>query len=264
MIRRPPRSTLFPYTTLFRSAISKTDNKTSVVAGTADSYTIVVTNNGPSDVIDRTSAHTNSSHQTIATSVCCSSKDSSCAAASGTGIISTTVSLPSGRSATRAVHRPRPRRRLCVRHSVQHRDRQRPGRCFFYNDTATTEIYTLSLHDALPICDQQDRQQDQRRRRHGRQLHDRRHQQRSVRRDRSDERPHELQPPDHRHFRLLLLKRLELRRGLRDRHHLDDRQPPLGPQRHARRTPSTTPSPSLRTALCTTPRPSAPRPVFFL
>src|SRR5688572_31375724 len=25
--------------------------------------------------------------------------------------------------------------------------------CFFFNDTATTEIYTLSLHDALPISD---------------------------------------------------------------------------------------------------------------
>src|SRR2546423_10990154 len=23
---------------------------------------------------------------------------------------------------------------------------------FFFNDTATTEIYTLTLHDALPIC----------------------------------------------------------------------------------------------------------------
>src|SRR2546426_6710172 len=34
---------------------------------------------------------------------------------------------------------------LCYRHT----------RCcffFFFNDTATTEIYTLSLHDALPIC----------------------------------------------------------------------------------------------------------------
>src|SRR2546422_5399476 len=35
----------------------------------------------------------------------------------------------------------------------------RPAACslglilfFFFNDTATTEIYTLSLHDALPIC----------------------------------------------------------------------------------------------------------------
>src|SRR3712207_9021625 len=32
---------------------------------------------------------------------------------------------------------------------------RRPGRLsfFFFNDTATTEIYTLSLHDALRICD---------------------------------------------------------------------------------------------------------------
>src|SRR3712207_7042558 len=32
--------------------------------------------------------------------------------------------------------------------------------CFFFNDTATTEIYTLSLHDALPIsqCAADDRQ----------------------------------------------------------------------------------------------------------
>src|SRR2546427_1100475 len=27
-----------------------------------------------------------------------------------------------------------------------------PVTVFFFNDTATTEIYTLSLHDALPIC----------------------------------------------------------------------------------------------------------------
>ena len=27
------------------------------------------------------------------------------------------------------------------------------GGGFFFNDTATTEIYTLSLHDALPICE---------------------------------------------------------------------------------------------------------------
>src|SRR5258705_4851806 len=30
---------------------------------------------------------------------------------------------------------------------------------FFFNDTATTEIYTLSLHDALPISDAAQRQQ---------------------------------------------------------------------------------------------------------
>src|SRR5215510_3533575 len=32
-----------------------------------------------------------------------------------------------------------------------------PSVFFFFNDTATTEIYTLSLHDALPILDELDR-----------------------------------------------------------------------------------------------------------
>src|SRR3712207_8042329 len=31
---------------------------------------------------------------------------------------------------------------------------------FFFNDTATTEIYTLSLHDALPISDHGDPRRD--------------------------------------------------------------------------------------------------------
>src|SRR3989449_7459787 len=31
---------------------------------------------------------------------------------------------------------------------------------FFFNDTATTEIYTLSLHDALPISDPLQRARD--------------------------------------------------------------------------------------------------------
>src|SRR2546427_4465743 len=31
------------------------------------------------------------------------------------------------------------------------RPRSPASRLFFFNDTATTEIYTLSLHDALPI-----------------------------------------------------------------------------------------------------------------
>src|SRR5256885_12030232 len=35
------------------------------------------------------------------------------------------------------------------------RSAARPGSLFFFfNDTATTEIYTLSLHDALPISDE--------------------------------------------------------------------------------------------------------------
>src|SRR5438552_18763574 len=32
--------------------------------------------------------------------------------------------------------------------------------CFFFNATATTEIYTLSLHDALPICKANDSHAD--------------------------------------------------------------------------------------------------------
>src|SRR3712207_8830968 len=37
---------------------------------------------------------------------------------------------------------------------------------FFFKDTATTEIYTLSLHDALPIYAGFDRKRDSRRLRH--------------------------------------------------------------------------------------------------
>src|SRR5258707_5710116 len=35
--------------------------------------------------------------------------------------------------------------------------RLRASLFFFFNDTATTEIYTLSLHDALPISQDRDR-----------------------------------------------------------------------------------------------------------
>src|SRR2546426_5549324 len=33
---------------------------------------------------------------------------------------------------------------------------------FFFNDTATTEIYTLSLHDALPIFEEAEREKPRR------------------------------------------------------------------------------------------------------
>src|ERR1039457_5225184 len=88
MIRRPPRSTLFPYTTLFRSpygaAVGKVESaevlsKLGLEAGR--------------DFLYRSEEHT-SELQSPCNLVC---------------------------------------------------------RLFFLNDTATTEIYTLSLHDALPI-----------------------------------------------------------------------------------------------------------------
>src|SRR3712207_7860609 len=39
----------------------------------------------------------------------------------------------------------------------QQTHRRPPHSSFFFNDTATTEIYTLSLHDALPIFRQEGR-----------------------------------------------------------------------------------------------------------
>src|SRR6201987_107537 len=87
MIRRPPRSTLFPYTTLFRSPVAQ------VAADVRHQGLRFLEEDRQQLLIflDRKSTRLNSSHQIISYAV------------------------------------------------------------FFFNDTATTEIYTLSLHDALPI-----------------------------------------------------------------------------------------------------------------
>src|SRR5258708_36423926 len=73
---------------------------------------------------------------------------------------------------------------------------------FFFNDTATTEIYTLSLHDALPIS----RPRPPRARILGRLGGGvaRRARRRGVR---SEEHTSELQSPDHLVCRLLLEKK---------------------------------------------------------
>src|SRR3989338_8458712 len=88
MIRRPPRSTLFPYTTLFRSVylgifVFRLQHRANTFQREAHAHV---------EVLDRKSTRLNSRHSSISYAV------------------------------------------------------------FFFNDTATTEIYTLSLHDALPIC----------------------------------------------------------------------------------------------------------------
>src|SRR5574337_1154562 len=92
MIRRPPRSTLFPYTTLFRSPQPQLFARH--LAG----------RHGRDDLpaVDRKSTRLNSSHHSISYAVFCLKK-------------------------------------------------KKKYKFFFFNDTATTEIYTLSLHDALPI-----------------------------------------------------------------------------------------------------------------
>src|SRR5258708_22268635 len=86
---------------------------------------------------------------------------------------------------------------------------------FFFNDTATTEIYTLSLHDALPIsAEQHDGQEssfggtlDAAGRRHyaGHRLGAARGSNHPERR--SEEHTSELQSPDHLVCRLLLEKK---------------------------------------------------------
>src|SRR3712207_8056801 len=85
---------------------------------------------------------------------------------------------------------------------------------FFFNDTATTEIYTLSLHDALPIWRRLDlrarAQPDADRRTQRRELDP--HladpgQRRAVRDDRSEEHTSELQSRQYLVCRLLLEKK---------------------------------------------------------
>src|SRR5215216_7897571 len=72
---------------------------------------------------------------------------------------------------------------------------------FFFNDTATTEIYTLSLHDALPTS----RRSRRRSRRRRRCCSSRRPRIRAC--ARSEEHTSELQSPDHLVCRLLLEKK---------------------------------------------------------
>src|SRR5258708_24996625 len=55
MIRRPPRSTLFPYTTLFRSIQSPQGNWVGVYG--ANGYALLNWNNG-SDLVSRSQDHT--------------------------------------------------------------------------------------------------------------------------------------------------------------------------------------------------------------
>src|SRR3712207_8538215 len=95
MIRRPPRSTLFPYTTLFRSKVSlsnPTTKKVTVEAGTpledkitGTKYAIAKTVEvpagkdgapgfGEAEVTDRKSTRLNSSHANISYAVFCLKK----------------------------------------------------------------------------------------------------------------------------------------------------------------------------------------------
>src|SRR5256885_11894355 len=73
MIRRPPRSTLFPYTTLFRSIISPGFVKTPFVETVANAEAKAQLT-ASRDKIDRKSTRLNSSHLVISYAVFCLKK----------------------------------------------------------------------------------------------------------------------------------------------------------------------------------------------
>src|SRR6266481_3456040 len=136
MIRRPPRSTLFPYTTLFRSrapaacpcpphpepCARRTPARSDSVAA------------GPARSEEHTSELQSQFH--LVCRLLLEKKKRSEDACRDCAI---------ARNAHEAdvFRRPHLRTRACFFVCDPRR--------FFFNDTATTEIYTLSLHDALPI-----------------------------------------------------------------------------------------------------------------
>src|ERR1039458_147830 len=123
MIRRPPRSTLFPYTMLFRSGLlhqrqRRTDPLTTLSLRLA--------------VRTRSEEHT-SELQSLRHLVCRLLLEKE----------SHARQLPAAHPGGGGLIPPGPVTLLVGYSGI--------GKSLFFNDTAPTEIYTLSLHDALPI-----------------------------------------------------------------------------------------------------------------
>src|SRR5215208_6006248 len=115
MIRRPPRSTLFPYTTLCRSDVLSPDPALWQICERV--------------LVDARSEEHTSELQSRGHLVCrllLEKKKNTTAGSPAPWQCRCSLWLP------RSISWP-------------------GGVVFFFNDTATTEIYTLSLHDALPI-----------------------------------------------------------------------------------------------------------------
>src|SRR5256885_9162174 len=74
MIRRPPRSTLFPYTTLFRSALVQEDVAAADDVGFGEVHDDVAVGVRRRHVEDRKSTRLNSSHLVISYAVFCLKK----------------------------------------------------------------------------------------------------------------------------------------------------------------------------------------------
>src|SRR5215475_259026 len=129
MIRRPPRSTLFPYTTLFRSSRGRSPPATWSGARWSP----------PASA--RSEEHTSelqSREKLVCRLLLEKKKKKFFQPCVVPPIHHHKITEPLMRQLVLAHARvlPLPRYRIPV---------------FFFNDTATTEIYTLSLHDALPI-----------------------------------------------------------------------------------------------------------------
>src|ERR1039458_3456400 len=137
MIRRPPRSTLFPYTTLFRS----------LRGGRGEEHL----RHGllPVDEHGRSEEHT-SELQSLRHLVCRLLLEKKKMAISFNKVKGISACPGHDSYAVASVGRTRravpPTSRASVR--APHRT---PSQFFFLNDTATTKIYPFPLHAALPI-----------------------------------------------------------------------------------------------------------------
>src|SRR5215211_4860465 len=136
MIRRPPRSTLFPYTTLFRSW-SRTRG-----------WWRVAGRRGRPGRRPRSEEHTSElqSHSDLVCRLLLEKKKQSRIYAGGMRPINDKVEQTNNVMLDTGQH-------FHSLDAVSVREVIVVCLCsfFFFNDTATTEIYTLSLHDALPI-----------------------------------------------------------------------------------------------------------------
>src|ERR1039457_5768627 len=138
MIRRPPRSTLFPYTTLFRSEAAKDGCPIS----RAIKGNVALS-------VDRSEEHT-SELQSPCNLVCRLLLEKNDEQMVARLLLGVDHALAPRHRAIERRRRTQPRTDGRTLAWGPHAS-SRSTVPFFFNDTVTTEIYTLSLHDALPI-----------------------------------------------------------------------------------------------------------------
>src|SRR5476651_2178087 len=138
MIRRPPRSTLFPYTTLFRSG------------GHPDSCCArTLRRRSTGCPRPRSEEHTSElqSRQYLVCRLLLEKKKSDDERAKA---VNTIADLARQTATSSTLQRDSDVQVRQLLHEILANNGESLY-FFFFNDTATTEIYTLSLHDALPI-----------------------------------------------------------------------------------------------------------------